>query len=190
MYSAALPALLLPRTGGETALGVVNTVTGLSMLLGSAIATVWPKPRSRVRVICNTLLISMGTENLLLSLVRSLPVWCVGACLGWIVIPLMNANLQVIMREGIPVDMQGRVWAARNTLQFFTIPVGYLLGGFLVDRVFEPMMAAQDAQGLWCALFGTGKGSGAAALFLLLWALGLVTCLAFRRDRAIRSLEK
>ena len=190
MYSAALPALLLPRTGGETALGVVNTVTGLSMLLGSAIATVWPKPRSRVRVICNTLLISMGTENLLLSLGRSLPVWCVGACLGWIVIPLMNANLQVIMREGIPVDMQGRVWAARNTLQFFTIPVGYLLGGFLVDRVFEPMMAAQDAQGLWCALFGTGKGSGAAALFLLLWVLGLVTCLAFRRDRAIRSLEK
>ena len=29
-----------------------------------------------------------------------------------------------------------------------------------------------------------------AALFLLLWVLGLVTCLAFRRDRAIRSLEK
>ena len=190
MYNAALPAMLLPRTGGGTALGVVNTVTGLSMLLGSAIATVWPRPKSRVRVICNTLLISMGTENLLLSLGRSLPAWCVGACLGWIVIPLMNANLQVIMREGIPVDMQGRVWAARNTLQFFTIPVGYLLGGFLVDRVFEPLMAAQDAQGLWCALFGTGKGSGAAALFLLLWALGLLTCLAFRRDRAIRALEK
>ena len=190
MYQAALPAMLLPRAGGETALGVVNTVTGVSMLLGSALASAWPKPRSRVRVICNTLLISMGTENLLLALGRSLPVWCVGACLGWIVIPLMNANLQVIMREGIPVDMQGRVWAARNTLQFFTIPVGYLLGGFLVDAVCEPLMAAQMPQSLLCTLFGTGKGSGAEALFLIMWIAGLVTCLVFRRDRAIWALEE
>ena len=190
MYQAALPAMLLSRAGGETALGVVNTVTGVSMLLGSALASAWPKPRSRVRVICNTLLISMGTENLLLALGCSLPVWCVGACLGWTVIPLMNANLQVIMREGIPVDMQGRVWAARNTLQFFTIPVGYLLGGFLVDAVCEPLMAAQMPQSLLCTLFGTGKGSGAAALFLILWMAGLVTCLVFRRDRAIWALEE
>ena len=67
----------------------------------------------------------------------SLPVWCLGATVGWIVIPLMNANLSVVMREGIPVEMQGRVWAARNTLQFFTIPVGYLLGGTLVDEAAE-----------------------------------------------------
>jgi ABC-type histidine transport system ATPase subunit len=57
--------------------------------------------------------------------------------LGWIAIPLMNANLDVILRSTIPPHMQGRVYACRNTLQFFTIPVGYLVGGFLVDQVFE-----------------------------------------------------
>lgn len=190
MYNAALPAMLLPRENGESLLGVINTVTGVAMLLGSLAATLWPKPKSHVRVICNTLTISMCTENLFLALGKSLPVWCAGSLLGWTVIPLMNASMSVVMRSTIPVDMQGRVWAARNTLQFFTIPVGYLLSGALVDQLFEPLMAAQGADSLLTMLFGTGKGSGAAALFLVLWLMGAATCLIFRRDKQIKTLEK
>lgn len=52
----------------------------------------------------------------------------------------------------------GRVYSARNTLQFFTIPAGYLLGGWLVDQVFVPFMSAQAPGSLWARLFGTGKG--------------------------------
>lgn len=91
----------------------------------------------------------------------ALCVWCVGAVLGWLPIPLMNANLDVLFRTHIPVKMQGRVYAARNSLQFFTIPLGYLLGGALVDTVFEPFMAAQTPESLFCCLFGIGEGSGA-----------------------------
>lgn len=189
MYNAALPALLLPKENGESMLGVINTVTGVAMLLGSLVATLWPKPQSHVRVICNTLTISMCTENLFLALGKSLPVWCVGTTLGWSVIPLMNASMSVVMRSAIPVDMQGRVWAARNTLQFFTIPVGYLLGGALVDGLFEPLMAGQASNSLMTKLFGMGKGSGAAALFLVLWIVGAATCFIFRRDKQIKLLE-
>lgn len=189
MYNAALPALLLPRENGESMLGVINTVTGVAMLLGSLMATLWPKPKSHVRVICNTLTISMCTENLFLALGKSLPVWCAGSLLGWTVIPLMNVSMSVVMRSAIPVDMQGRVWAARNTLQFFTIPVGYLLGGALVDSLFEPLMASQAPNSLLTNLFGMGKGSGAAALFLMLWIMGAATCFIFRRDKQIKLLE-
>ena len=55
---------------------------------------------------------------------------------------------------------------ARNSLQFFTIPLGYLLGGALVDTVFEPFMAVQTPESFFCCLFGTGKGSGARFCFL------------------------
>lgn len=190
VYNAAFPAMLLSRNGGgETALGVINTVTGVALLAGSVAASLLPAPKSRVRVICNTLLLSMSTENLLLALGRSLPVWCVGGVLGWIGIPLMNANMDVVMRMSIPLNMQGRVYAARNTLQFFTIPVGYLLGGMLVDSVFEPLMAAQPASGVLVALVGSGRGTGAALLFLILALLGTLTCVLFRRDRHIWGLE-
>lgn len=48
----------------------------------------------------------------------ALCVWCVDAVLGWLPIPLMNANLDVLFRTHIPVKMQGRVYAARNSLPF------------------------------------------------------------------------
>lgn len=191
VYNAALPAMLLSRAGGgELALGWVNTCTGLANVAGSILVSFSRPPKSRVRVICNCLLASMGIENVLLAFGRSLPVWCTGAILGWLLIPIMNANMNVLMRNHIPVALQGRVYAARNSLQFFTIPVGYLLGGFLVDRVFEPLMAAQAPGSLLVWLFGSGKGSGAAMLFLLLAVVGEATCLIFRRDQRLWSLDE
>ncbi|MFR1518445.1 MAG: MFS transporter [Clostridia bacterium] len=190
VYQAAIPAMLLSRNGGgENALGLLNAASGAAMLLGSVLASVLPAPKSRVRVICNMLLFAMGTENFILAFGRSVPIWCVGAILGWIGIPLMNANMDVLFRSHIPLPMQGRVYSARNTLQFFTIPVGYFVGGILVDKVFEPFMAALPPQSIWHVLFGSGKGSGAAMLFLVLGITGTATCLFFRKDHNIWDLE-
>lgn len=191
IFNAALPAMMLSRAGGgELALGMVNTVTGLATMLGSVLATVFPPPKSRVRVILNSLLFSMSTENFILAFGRSMPVWCFGAVLGWIFIPVMSANMDVLFRSRIPIEMQGRVYSARNTLQFFTIPLGYLCGGVLVDRVFEPIMAGQPAGSLLITLFGAGKGSGAALLFLVIGIFGSLSCLPFRADKNIRELEE
>lgn len=191
MYNAALPAMLLSRNGGsKTVLALVTTCTGLANVAGSIFASFCPSPKNRVKVIANTLLFSMSTENFLLALGHNAPVWCIGAILGWLFIPIMSTNLEVILRIQVPVELQGRVYSIRNTFQFFTIPVGYLLGGFCVDIVFEPYMKNQTVGSVSTLLFGTGKGSGAAMLFMILGILGVLTCLIFRRNREIRKLEK
>lgn len=191
VYDAALPAMLLSRkNGGETVLGAVNTCVGLAVLAGSVFVTLMPAPKSRVKTICNALLFSMSTENFLLAFGRFPIVWCIGAVLGWIFIPIMNANIDVIFRSEIPAEMQGRVYSARNTLQFFTVPVGYFLGGFLVDKVFEPFMERFSDGSLPVIMFGNGKGSGASALFFAIGVAGAAVCLIFRRNKHIRELEK
>lgn len=191
IFNATFPAMLLSRQGGgEVALGIINTVTGIAMLLGSIAASTLPTPKSRVRMICNALLLSMSTENFFLAFGKSVPVWCIGAVLGWLAIPIMSTNMDVIFRNYIPIDMQGRVYSARNTLQFFTIPIGYFLGGLLVDKVFEPFMTSQQPGGLLITIFGTGKGSGAAFLFFILGIVGVLTCLIFRKSIHIWQLEK
>lgn len=191
VYNAALPALILSRQGGkEVALGLVTTVEGIATLAGSLMVSLLPAPKSRVRVICNALLFSMSTENFFLAFGRSVPIWCIGAVLGWIVIPMMGANMDVLFRNHIPIEMQGRVYSARNTLQFFTIPIGYFLGGILIDKVFEPLMKMQKPESLLTILFGSGKGSGAALLYLILAFAGIFVCLIFRKDRHIWQLEK
>ena len=188
MFNAALPAMVLSRAD-DTALGIINTFTAVTTLIGSLIASLLPAPKSRVRVICWTLLLSMSTENFLLGFGRSLPVWCIGAFLGWIAIPLMSTNLGALMRLNIPQEIQGRVYAARNTLQFFTIPLGYMLGGAAVDYLFEPLMARQSGDSLLVRLFGMGKGSGAACCFAVLGVIGVLVCVIFRRNKHLRAMQ-
>lgn len=190
LYEAAFPAMILSREGGsEKALGMVNAVIGMATLAGSILASFMKTPKSRVRVICNSLLFSMSTENFLLALGRTPVVWCLGGFLGWIAIPLMNTNLDAIMRLRVPDHMQGRVYAVRNSLQFFTIPLGYFMGGLLVDRVFEPIMSLQAEGSILMALFGSGKGSGAAFFFFVIAFLGIAVCLVFRKNKYIWELE-
>lgn len=187
VYDAALPAMILSKKS-EAALGSVSTCVGIAALFGSLIATFFPKPKSRIKAICNCLLISMSTENFLLAFGNNTVIWCIGAILGWLMIPLMNANYDVIFRTSVPTEMQGRVYSVRNTLQFFTIPVGYFLGGILVDKIFEPFMEMTENKLLHTA-FGVGKGSGAAFLFFVIGVIGVLICLIFRRVKYIRELD-
>ena len=188
MVNASLPALMLSKAS-EKALGTFNSVIGIATLIGSLLSSFMKAPKNRVKTLWICLIISMSTENFFLAFTDSLWIWCFGAVLGWIAIPAMSTNLEAVNRLHIPIEMQGRVFAARNSFQFFTIPVGYFLGGLLVDEVFEPLMAAQNAGSLLTRLFGTGKGSGAACLFAALWLAGMGVCLIFRADRHIWKLE-
>lgn len=186
IYNAALPALILSKSN-EASLGAVSSSVGIATLIGSVIATVFPKPKSRSKTICACLLVSMSTENFLLAFGNNTIAWCIGAVLGWLFIPLMSANYDVIFRSTVPKEMLGRVYSVRNTLQFFSIPVGYFLGGFLVDKVFEPFMAGTENT-LWLNIFGTEKGSGAALLFFVIGIAGVLVCTVFSRIKALREL--
>ena len=147
----------------------------LLSIFAGALSDRWNKKATML--ICDAAAALTTVGVLVLLSTDALCVRCVGAVLGWLPIPLMNANLDVLFRTHIPVKMQGRVYAARNSLQFFTIPIGFFLGGFLVDQVCEPMMARNNH---WLSgLFGSGKGSGAAMVMFLLGIAGVAICLVF-----------
>lgn len=177
-FDAVLPGLVIPNPrGGSAMLGFVTSSAGLAMVVGSLLVSVLPKPRDRVKVVYLTMLFSLSTENFVVALSRNPILWCAAQALGWVVVPIMSANLDVILRSTIPVELQGRVYACRNTLQFFTIPIGLFWGGFMVDSVCEPYMAAHGDSPVLRALFGSGKGSGAAMMMFLLGVVGCLFCL-------------
>ena len=175
-FDAVLPALVIPKAGNSV-YGIVTACSGIAMVIGSFLPMILPKPKDRVRVIYLTMLFALGTENFLLAFSRSPILWCIGQIIGWLFVPLMAANQNVIMRNVIPVELQGRVYACRNTLQFFTIPIGLFLGGFFVDKVCEPFMVQRSDSTFWTALFGSGTDSGAAMMMFILGAAGTVICI-------------
>lgn len=177
-FDATLPGYVLPNLkGGQAVLGIVTSCSGVAMIIGSLIVSVLPKPKDRVKVVYLSMLFSLGTENFLLAFSREPVVWCIGQIIGWVLVPVMSANLDVILRSSIPVELQGRVYACRNTLQFFTIPIGLFLGGFMVDCVCEPFMNTYEYSTVLKLLFGTGKGAGAALMMFWLGVGGSLICL-------------
>ncbi len=177
-FDATLPGYVLPNLkGGSSVLGIVTSCSGVAMIIGSLIASALPKPKDRVKVIYLTMLFSLGTENFLLAFSREPVLWCIGQIIGWVLVPIMSANLDVILRTTIPMELQGRVYACRNTLQFFTIPIGLFIGGFMVDNVCEPFMSKYGDLSILKTLFGAGKGSGAALMMFVLGVSGSLICI-------------
>ena len=103
-FDAVLPAFILPAPqGGEIVLGLVTSTAGVAMLVGSVLVTFMKQPGDRVRVIYLTMLFSLSTENFLLAFTRTPALWCLGQVIGWLPVPVMSANLDVILRTSIPV---------------------------------------------------------------------------------------
>lgn len=176
-FDAVLPGLIIPNPkGGIHILGIVTSFSGLAMVAGSLIVSILPKPKDRIKVIYLTMLFSLGTENYFMAFSREPAVWCLAQIIGWLVVPIMSANQNVILRNTVPVDLQGRVFACRNTLQFFTIPIGLFLGGFMVDNICEPYMKKNITNETLTFLFGSGKGSGAALAMFVLGIVGTLLC--------------
>lgn len=181
-FDATLPGYVIPNPkGGQAILGIVTSCSGVAMIIGSLIASYLPKPKDRVKVVYLTMLFAMGTENFIMAFAREPVLWCIGQVIGWILVPVMSTNLEVILRNSIPVELQGRVYACRNTLQFFTIPIGLFLGGFMVDDVCEPFMVRYGDSLILKTLFGAGKGSGAALMMFILGISGSLICILMGR---------
>ena len=151
------------------------------MIAGSACASLMPAPKDRVKVIVNTMFVSLTLCNFMMPLLRRPVWWCIAQAIGYFLVPVMNTNLDVIVRSDIPVLMQGRVYACRNALQFFTIPLGLMAGGWAIDNVFEPFIAQTSPEAWPVLLFGKFRGAGAGAFIFLLGLLGLMLCLCFRK---------
>ncbi|MGE5676760.1 MAG: MFS transporter, partial [Pseudomonadota bacterium] len=129
--------------------------------------------------------------DLLMGLGRNVYVWTLAGLAASIPIPFIIAGQRVLMYENVPQNLQGRVFAVRNAVQFSTIPVGILLGGVLADYVFEPFMASGHVMAnVLENLVGSGRGSGMALMFLCTGCLGCAASLIGYNDKEIRKLIK
>lgn len=86
--------------------------------------------------------------------------------------------------------MQGRVFAVRNVIQYSTIPVGIIMGGYLADYVFEPFMSSGNRLAeMLSIIVGDSAGSGMAAMFLCTGICGFTVSMAACFNREIKKLN-
>jgi MFS family permease len=186
-----LSPFILGRTGNnQQVLGMVESFTALGVLAGSLLATLMKPAGQRTRLIfITTGLVFAG--NIIQGLTSRPWLWCTAAFGSYLLAAVMNVNMDTMMREKVPVEMQGRVFSAKSTLQNFTIPIALLLGGFLADTVFEPfMMTDTPLQQTLSGFFGTGKGSGIGLMFFIVGLGGMLISFTRLRKPVYRELDR
>lgn len=190
-YENILSPMILARSGGNTqVLGIVTGMIGFGGVLGGLLVSLRKKSGNKITEIFLTAAFSFLCGDLLMGVGRNVILWSIAALAASVPIPYITAAQNVIMYEVIPREVQGRIFAVRNAIQFCTIPIGILLGGFLADYVFEPFMAS-GSQGANCmqVLVGNTEGSGMALMFVMTGVLGCLISLLWYRSKEIHKLR-
>lgn len=190
-YENLLSPMILARSGNDSlSLGIVNTVMGIGGILGGVIVSLNRKEMNRIKMIYVSAAVSFLLGDLTMGLGQNVFWWSLAALAASLPISFIQAGQQVILYETIPRQLQGSVFSLRNAIQYSTIPVGILLGGFLADYLFEPFMQSEAfLAALLGHLVGTGAGSGMAVMFLCTGILGFTSCCLAYRLKEIRRLQ-
>jgi MFS family permease len=183
--------LTLGRTGNNQIIyGIGQTAAGIGVLSAGLLISFVKPAKRRIKTIFISCGLSFLLGELLLSLTHSLPYWIFAVFASNFPLAFLNANKTSVMRTYIPVELQGRVYAAQGTIDSITGILGYLAAGFLADRVLEPFMSvASPVQSALSRLFGSGAGSGVALMFFAVGVTGAVSSYLMLRNTAYKELE-
>lgn len=178
------------RTASGVGLGVVLSVAGCGMLVGSIAISAWGGPKRRIYGIL--LFMFLQGACLLLGGISTKVMVMAIVGFGYLFArPIIASCNQTIWQSKVPPHLQGRVFALQNVVEKSLLIVALLSAGPLVERVFDPLMAPNgllaDTVG---QLIGVGPGRGIGLLFVLMGMLNiLVTAIAYRTPR-LRRVEK
>ena len=188
MVGALVVPLILSWTSSDV-LGVVISIAGVGMLVGSLIMSVWGGPRRRINGVLAFELLS-GVCFMLIGLRPSFWPVAAGVFGAHATIAIVFGSNQVIWQSKVAPDIQGRVFAAQQMIARAAAPLAYLLAGPLADRMFEPLMAGGGAlaTGLGQVL-GSGAGRGIGLLFVLMGVAKIAVSLAGMLNPRIRRVE-
>ena len=183
------PMILMRSANNSMVLGTVNTIMGVGGILGGIIVSTGKVKASSAKMIYISAILSFLLGDILMGVGRNVIAWSVAGLMASIPIPFINAGQMEIMYKNIPNDMQGRIFSVRNAIQFSTIPIAILLGGFLADSVFEPFMMLDNPVTRFLKIsVGEGAGSGMAVMFLCTGILGTLFSIIFYNRKDIRNL--
>lgn len=190
-YENILSPMVLARSGNSSmALGVVNACMGIGGILGGVIVSFKKESRNKVGLIYISAALSFLLGDITMALGRNTFWWSFAGIAASLPIPFIMAGENTILYRKVPTDVQGRVFAVRNAVQYSTIPIGILLGGVLADYVFEPFMGSgKGLAALLGKLVGVGTGSGMAVMFLCTGVCGFLVSTISYRNREIRKLN-
>jgi MFS family permease len=180
---------LLYQPGSTEQLGLVLSIGGCGMLVGSLLMSVWEGPSNRVTTILSFVFFQ-GIIVFLGGLRVSLFVLAIGIFGYLFSLPIIVSCNQAIWQSKIPINLQGRIFALQQAVERSLAICAYLLAGPLVDNILNPLMASNGLLAHSIGkIIGVGFGQGIALLLILLGIVNIMATAIASREPRLRYLE-
>lgn len=188
-----LQALIGPMILGFTdakSLGIVLSVSATGMLVSSFLIGVFIGKHKQVSILS----VSLGLAGIFYALlgVSSNIIFIIFAgFMFFFVLPFVNTSLDVLVRQNVDNNIQGRVWSIVSLISQSGMVIAYCIAGFLADHVFNPLFLPNGlfAQTIG-AIIGVGAGRGIGFMFILSGILVSIIAIMISKIKVIRALER
>lgn len=182
--------MILARTGNdEVTLGIVSSIAAIGGVAGGLAMSIWGGPRRRIHgVLGGLILVNLGRAGM--GLGQDVYAWSITGFFVLFFIAVCNASNQAIWQSKTPIDVQGRVFAARRVTGQLSFPLSGLIAGPLSDRWLEPAMNdGGHLAPIFGGLVGTGPGAGMSLLIFLAAVIGILIPSLSYAVPAFRNVE-
>jgi amino acid adenylation domain-containing protein len=170
-------------------LGTVMAMNGAGMLAGSLAMSLWGGLRRRVIGMIGFVAL-FGVSAMLIAagpaaIYPMAGMFGIGVCTAFI-----NAHWLSLVQVKVGLELQGRVIAANQMLARSLMPLGTLLAGWLVDRIFQPMLGDVRLATFFQHWVGQGAGRGTAVMIMLVGLLSIALTALGLLYPPLRRLEE
>jgi MFS transporter, DHA3 family, macrolide efflux protein len=191
LSAAVFYPMILLRTGNNTeVLGFISTVGSLAAVIAGIVITTWGGIKRPLHGILMGWIVSSVLGLVLLGLGQGLLIWVVAMAIEAMCDPLTKVSDDTLLQRKVPPEFQGRVFGAQSVITQVMIPFAPLIGGYLGDRVFEPVMRTHGSLAAFFGpLVGTGPGSGMSLLIFLCGIGATLVGVCGYLLRSVRNLD-
>ena len=191
-YVGLLQALLGPMVLSFTdtaTLGAVQSICAVGMLISSLLIGGFGGRRRFVPVLS----IALGLMGLFFSFIGmrgSIRMIIIPGFLFFFALPFVNSSIEVLIRQNISNEKQGRAWSLISFITYFGAIIAYAIAGFLADKIFNPLFMPGGVLAVSLGhIFGVGPGRGIAFIFFISGITVIFLSTIIYRSKSIRQLD-
>jgi MFS family permease len=189
LMSPLLTPLILEIADAQV-LGLLSSLMGAGMLVGTLVMSAWGGPKWRIHGVLAGMAV-MGGFILLFGLRPWIPLMGLAGFGAMLMNPIVNASSQALWQSKVAVDVQGRVFAVRRMISWSVMPLAYVIAGPLADNLFNPLLVEGGvlAESLIGRIFGIGAGRGIGLMISVIGLLSIIVALSGYLYPRIRLVE-
>jgi amino acid adenylation domain-containing protein len=173
----------------SASLGIIVSLTAFGSIAGGMIMAIWGgfKRRATGMIGFNIL---MGIAYIIIGFSPNIIFPMIGVFLYGLSLILINAHWQSLIQVKVGLDLQGRFFAINELMARISIPFGFVVGGFISEKIFEPFMKSGLPLSQFVSnIIGSGNGRGIALLIIVVGIIRGLMGIIGLRIKSFRYME-